>query len=149
MKTYISGIFLLIGILFGMGGVEARVPEPLTIPETLKGTSPHQPVVARYYLEEFVKQRKITVDEANRIEVYMIFRYARRTQDLAEVEGLDIEKRRAVMRQKRMLRENPLVEFANHCGFSLNRAKEIMDILHDSDKGTRYYLKQKENQREI
>ena len=149
MKTYVSGIFLLIGILFSMGGVEARAPEPLTIPEALKGTSPHQPVVARYYLEEFVKQRKITVDEANRIEVYMIFRYARRTQDLAEVEGLDIEKRRAVMRQKRMLRENPLAEFADHCGFSLERAKEIMNILHDSDKGTRYYLKQKENQKEI
>lgn len=45
------------------------------------------------------------------------------------------------MKKKRELRGNPLVEYANRCGFTLERAKELMDLMHDSDKGTSYYGK--------
>lgn len=31
--------------------------------------------------------------------------------------------------------------YANRCGFTLERAKELMDLMHDSDKGTSYYGK--------
>lgn len=143
MRTYI-GFFVGISLILAGGATgEARVPEPETVPMALKGTSPHTPLVAVYYLQEFVKQGKITKDEAERIEVYMIFRNARRMQDLKEVEGLDKTTRRAVMKHKRELRGNPLKEFSDHCGFSLERAKALMDLLHGSDKGTAYYEKYK------
>ena len=123
----------LAAILFAAGTVSARLPEPISMPQDIKGTSPHKPEAAVYYLTELVK--------AERTEVYMIFRNARRMQDLQDVEGLSEEDRRAYMKKKRELRGNPLVEYANRCGFTLERAKELMDLMHDSDKGTSYYGK--------
>ena len=123
----------LAAILFAAGTVSARLPEPISMPQDIKGTSPHKPEAAVYYLTE--------LEEAERTEVYMIFRNARRMQDLQDVEGLSEEDRRAYMKKKRELRGNPLVEYANRCGFTLERAKELMDLMHDSDKGTSYYGK--------
>ena len=125
----------LAAILFAAGTVSARLPEPISMPQDIKGTSPHKPEAAVYYLTELVKEGKMTA------EVYMIFRNARRMQDLQDVEGLSEEDRRAYMKKKRELRGNPLVEYANRCGFTLERAKELMDLMHDSDKGTSYYGK--------
>ena len=125
-------------ILFAAGIVSARLPEPVSMPQDIKGTSPHKPEAAVYYLTELVKEGKMTAEEAERTEVYMIFRNARHLQD---VEGLSEEDRRAYMKKKRELRGNPLVEYANRCGFTLERAKELMDLMHDSDKGTSYYGK--------
>lgn len=131
----------LAAILFAAGTVSARLPEPVSMPQDIKGTSPHKPKAAVYYLTELVKEGKMTAEEAERTEVYMIFRTGRRMQDLQDVEGLSEEDRRAYMKKKRELRGNPLVEYANRCGFTLERAKELMDLMHDSDKGTSYYGK--------
>ena len=120
----------LAAILFAAGTVSARLPEPASKPEA-----------AVYYLAELVKEGRMTAEEAERTEVYVIFRNARRMQDLQDVEGLSEEDRRAYMKKKRELRGNPLVEYANRCGFTLERAKELMDLMHDSDKGTSYYGK--------
>lgn len=131
----------LAAILFAAGTVSARLLEPASMPQDIKGTSPHKPEAAVYYLAELVKEGRMTEEEAERTEVYMIFRNARRMQDLQDVEGLSEEDRRAYMKKKRELRGNPLVEYANRCGFTLERAKELMDLMHDSDKGTSYYGK--------
>ena len=106
--------------------------------KSIRGSDPDAAV---YYLAELVKEGRMTAEEAERTEVYMIFRNARRMQDLQDVEGLSEEDRRAYMKKKRELRGNPLVEYANRCGFTLERAKELMDLMHDSDKGTSYYGK--------
>ena len=121
------------------GAAEARREEPAAVPAELKGTSPHNPQVSRYYLDELVKAGKMTKTEAEKTEVYMIFRHARRMQDLKEVEDYDREARRAYMKHKRELRGNPLEEYADYCGFTMERAKELIDAMHDSDKGTRQY----------
>ena len=71
----------------------------------------------------------------------MIFRNARRMQDLKDVKGLSKEDRRAVMAHKRGIRGNPLIEYANYCGLTLERAEELMNLMHGSDKGTKYYQK--------
>lgn len=78
------------------------------MPQDIKGTSPHKPEAAVYYLAELVKEGRMTAEEAERTEVYMIFRNARRMQDLQDVEGLSEEDRRAYMKKKRELRGNPL-----------------------------------------
>ena len=83
----------------------------------------------------------MTPEEAERTQVYLIFRHARRMQDLKEVQGMSREERRAVMKHKRELRGNPLAEYADRCGLTLERARELMDLMHDSDKGTKYYEK--------
>ena len=89
---------------------EARMPEPPGVPLPLKGTEPHNPNVAGYYLQELVKRKLMTPEEADRTKTYLIFRHARRMQDLKEVSGMSREQRRAYMKHKRELRGNPLVE---------------------------------------
>lgn len=123
---------------------EARMPEPPAVPLPLKGTEPHNPNVAGYYLQELVKRKLMTPEEADRTKTYLIFRHARRIQDLKEVSGMSREQRRAYMKHKRELRGNPLVEYANYCGFSYKRAEELMNLMHDSNKGTKYYNQMKE-----
>lgn len=123
------------------GVSDARMPEPNGMPYSLRGGEPHKPEVAKYYLEELVKEGKMTQEEADRTEIYMIFRNARRQQDFKDVEGLSKEERRAAMSKKRELRGNPLVEYANYCEISLERAKVLMDLMHGSEKGTKYYNK--------
>lgn len=122
---------------------EARMPEPPTVPLELKGTEPHNPKVIGYYLQELVNQNLMTTEEAERTKTYMIFRHARRMQDLKEVSNMSREQRRAYMKYKRELRGNPLVEYADYCGFTYQRAEELMNLMHDSDKGTKYYSQMK------
>lgn len=62
----------LAAILFAAGTVSARLPEPASMPQDIKGTSPHKPEAAVYYLTELVKEGKMTAEEAERTEVYMI-----------------------------------------------------------------------------
>lgn len=62
----------LAAILFAAGTVSARLPEPISMPQDIKGTSPHKPEAAVYYLTELVKEGKMTAEEAERTEVYMI-----------------------------------------------------------------------------
>lgn len=136
--------FLALSMLFfsvAFNISEARMPEPASMPYSLRGGESHNPRVAKYYLEELVSEGKMTKEEAERTEVYMIFRNARRMQDLKDVKGLSKEDRRAVMAHKREIRGNPLIEYANYCGLTLERAKELMNLMHGSDKGTRYYQK--------
>lgn len=45
------------------------------------------------------------------------------------------------MPHKREMRENPLIEYANYCGLTLERAKGLMNLMHGSNKGTKYYQK--------
>ena len=128
--------------LVGLSGIsDARMPEPNGMPYSLRGGEPHKPEVAKYYLQELVQEGKMTQEEADRTEIYMIFRNARRRQDFKDVEGLSKEERRAVMAHKRELRGNPLVEYANYCGISLERARVLMDLMHGSDKGSKYFEK--------
>lgn len=140
MNWKVLGIAAL-GFISLMANADARMPEPNDMPYSLRGGEPHKPEVAKYYLEELVKEGKMTQEEADRTEIYMIFRNARRQQDFKDVEGLSKEERRAVMAKKRELRGNPLVEYANYCGISLERAKVLMDLMHGSEKGTKYYNK--------
>lgn len=133
----LAGIFFLLGNFIS----EARLAEPLTVPDGLKGIEPHNPIIAEYYLEELVKDGAMTLQEAEATLAYMRFRYVRRQQDLKEVEGLSPEIRREVMKKKRQERENPLVEYARYCGLSLERARVLMNLLHDSDKGNKYFKK--------
>lgn len=135
-------------IVFLVGGffwpVEASLPEPASMPATLKGGFPHDPEVAHYYLLELAKEGKVTQEEMEKVEVYMIFRYARFRQDLSETKGMSEEEFICYMSEKQKLRDNPLKEFADHCGFSPERAKVLMNLLHDSNKGTAYYQKYKQ-----
>ena len=57
------------------------------------------------------------------------------------MEGLPRAEKREVMKHKRELRGNPLEEYANYCGISLERAKVHMGLRYGSDKGTKYYEK--------
>lgn len=129
---------------FLAAGAEARMPEPAAVPADLKGTEPHNPLVSKYYLQELVDQHLITPEEAERTQVYLIFRHARRMQDLKDVAGMTRDQRRAYMKHKRELRGNPLTEYADYCGFTYKRAEELLNIMHDSDKGTKYYEKMQE-----
>ena len=54
----------LAAILFAAGTVSARLPEPISMPQDIKGTSPHKPEAAVYYLAELVKEGKMTAEEA-------------------------------------------------------------------------------------
>ena len=134
-------VMAIIGTVSLISIADARMAEPDLMPTELKGGEPHKPAVAKYYLEELVREGKMTQEEADRTEVYMIFRNARRMQDFKDVEGLSKEERRAVMVHKRELRGNPLVEYANYCGISLERARVLMDLMHGSDKGSKYFEK--------
>lgn len=141
-------ISIFIGILFvtAFGGfVDARMPEPVNMPVDLKGMEPHKPKAAMYYLKDLVQEGKMTQEEAERTEVYMIFRNARRMQDLKEVQGLSREERRTLMKHKREMRGNPLKEYADYCGFTYEHARELMNTMHGSDKGDKYYDQMMEN----
>lgn len=59
-------------VLCTAGTISARLPEPASMPQDIKGASPHKPEVAVYYLTELVKEGKMTAEEAERTEVYMI-----------------------------------------------------------------------------
>lgn len=63
---------VLAAILLAAGTVSARLPEPASMPQDIKGTSPHKPEAAVYYLAELVKEGRMTAEEAERTEVYMI-----------------------------------------------------------------------------
>lgn len=68
--------FLALSMLFfsvAFNISEARMPEPASMPYSLRGGEPHNPRVAKYYLEELVSEGKMTKEEAERTEVYMIF----------------------------------------------------------------------------
>ena len=136
-EIVLIGLSLMAGVI----SVDARMAPPENLPAELKEAEPHRPQVAEYYLAELVAEGKMTQSEANRTEVYMIFRDRRRQKDLKAVEGMDKTARRAFMAQKRKERGNPLEEYANICGFPLERARVLMDYMHGSDKGTKYYKK--------
>lgn len=138
MKAYLITAGVLLSLL-AFGNIEARIPEPASVPAEFKGGEPHNPQIALYYLQELVKKGKITQYEADRTEVYMIFRNARRQQDLQEAKGMTKDERRAFMKHKRELRGNPLKEYADYCGFTYERAKVLMNAMHGSDKGDKYY----------
>lgn len=132
-------------LLLACPPAEARRPEPAAVPPALKGTAPHNPRVAPYYLDELVREGKITRSEAHVTQAYMMFRHARRQQDLKQAAGMTKEDRRAYMKRMRKLRGNPLVEYASFCGLTLERARDLSDIMHDSRKGSRYYEKAKQS----
>ena len=62
--------FLALSMLFfsvAFNISEARMPEPASMPYSLRGGEPHNPRVAKYYLEELVSEGKMTKEEAERI----------------------------------------------------------------------------------
>lgn len=138
-KLLITACIVL--VVSSFGSVDARMPEPADMPASMKGAEPHKPEAAHFYLQELVREGKMTQYEADRTEIYMIFRNARRMQDLKEAQSMSKEERRAFMKHKRELRGNPLQEYADHCGFTYKRARELMDAMHGSDKGDKYYEK--------
>ncbi len=132
--------FVALYIGFGVSADSyARMPEPEFMPQELKGMEPHRPEVATYYLQKLVSEGKMTKEEARRTERYMIFRNERRMRDLQAVRGMNKEERRAYMKHKRELRGNPLKEYAEYCGFSYERARDLMNLMHGSQKGDKYY----------
>lgn len=140
MKSIIAFIEIVLCLITAQQ-VEANLHEPENVPAELRGMEPHKPAVAKYYLHELVRQGKMTESEAEQTELYMIFRDARRMQDLKEVKGFSKIKRRAYMKKKREIRGNPLKEYAEYCGISYERARELMDAMHKSNKGSLYYEK--------
>jgi hypothetical protein len=140
----LAALLLTLGMTLSHGPAYARMPEPKTVPASLKGTSPHTPSVSHYYFEELVRQGKMTESEALQSQKYMVFRYARRQKDLQAVTGMDLEKRRAYMQARRQERGNPLKEYADFCGFTYERARDLMDIEHGSQKGSQYYQQLKQ-----
>lgn len=142
MNSKKKAILLLAALIVGVGvnvPSYARMPEPEGVPYELKGTEPHKPEVAVYYLHQLVLEGKMTEKEAKSTYQYMIFRNERRMKDLQEVEGMSREERRAVMKRKREARGNPLKEYADFCGISLERARVLMNFMHGSQKGDKYY----------
>lgn len=138
--------FLAALLLFASASAaDARIAPPPDMPPPLRDTEPHRPEAAKYYLEALVKDGTMTQEEANRTLAYMVFRHNRRQQDLKDAEGMDKETRRAFMAEKRKERGNPLEEYAKACGLTLERARELMDAMHGSDKGTKYYEKAKQS----
>ena len=141
----LAALLLTLGMTLSHGPAYARMPEPKTVPASLKGTSPHTPSVSHYYFEELVRQGKMTGDEALQSQKYMVLRYERRQKDLQAVAGLDQEHRRAYMKARRQERGNPLKEYAEFCGFTYERARDLMDLEHGSRKGTQYYQQLKQS----
>ncbi len=117
----------------------ARMAEPASVPQELKGTSPHNPKVSMYYFHELVQQGVMTEAEATASQKYMVFRHNRRQKDLRAVQGMTQEDRRSYMKEQKNKRENVVQEYARFCGLTLVRAEQLMNLLHDSDKGTKYY----------
>lgn len=141
MRKWIA-CFLLVCLCFSSHlafAAAPRLPEPASVPIALKGTEPHKPEVSLYYLASLLWQKKITFMEVVHSQRYMAFRYLRRQADLRRVAGMPQEERRAYMRQQRLLRGNPLKEYAQFCHLTLARARDLMDLMHESDKGTGYY----------
>ena len=81
----------------------------------------------------------MTVDEARSTYTYMIYRFYRRRRDLRAVQGMDRERRRAYMRERRAQRGNPLLEYALFTGIPLKRAVALVDLFHYNDMGTLQY----------
>ena len=142
MKTSIFALCLAIALsVTNVLLAEARMSEPSTVPQQLKGMEPHNPRVSKYYFQEMVKQGLMTKREAEASQLYMIFRHFRRKGDLWAVKDMDIKERRAYMKGLREKRDNPVKEYADFCSLTLERSEELMNILHDSQKGTKYYKK--------
>ncbi len=139
LSLVLAGLLLASGLMAIHAPAYARMPEPSTVPAALQGTSPHTPTVSRYYLDELVHQGKMTKSEAEKTQQYLVFRHKRRQQDLKNIAGLDEEARRQYMAAHRRERGNPLKEYADFCGFTYERTRDLMNVEHDSDKGTHYY----------
>lgn len=135
----VAAMLMVAGMVVNNGRTYARMPEPETVPVSLKGTSPHKPTVSSYYFGELVRQGKMTEAEAQKSQAYMVFRYERRQKDLQAVAGMTTEQRRGYMQARRRERGNPLKEYADFCGFTYERARDLMDLEHGSEKGTQYY----------
>ena len=142
MRSKMRLLILLIALSavpFFSAPSEAKMAEPASVPETLKNTSPHTPSVSVYYLQELVKEGVMTREEADRTQQYMMFRYERRQKDLQTVEGMSHAERMNYMKKRRKERGNPLQEYAGYCGFTYERARDLMNAMHGSEKGTEYY----------
>ena len=138
MKKIVILMICTAGILLNQTAY-ARVQEPASVPDSLKGIEPHKPSVSIYYLQRLVNEGKMTPQEMESTQVYMIFRNARRMGDLESVKNMNQEERRAYMKYHRRLRGNPLKEYADYCGMTYERARDLMNSMHESDKGTQYY----------
>ncbi len=81
----------------------------------------------------------MTQEEADRTQQYMMFRYERRQKDLKAVEGMSRTDRMNYMKERRGERGSPLKEYADACGLTYERARDLMNAMHGSEKGTEYY----------
>lgn len=130
---------LLCGLLLVAGTAGAQIPVPASMPAELRELSPHNPQVVRYYVADFAARGLMTAAEAEATERYMRFRYERRRADLAAVRNLSQDERRAYMAARRAERPDPLTEYAEYTGLSLERARDLMNLMHDTAKGDAYY----------
>lgn len=138
-KELLLGGLLLLLTPFGQCAAAHDFHEPPAVPPALKGTEPHNPRVLGYYLDNFISQGQMTVDEARSTHTYMIYRFYRRRRDLRAVQGMDRERRRAYMRERRAQRGNPLLEYALFTGIPLKRAAALVDLFHYNDMGILQY----------
>lgn len=132
-------LIVLSAVPFFSAPAEARMAEPSSVPDSLKDTSPHTPSVSVYYLQKLVNEGIMTQEEADRTQQYMMFRYERRQKDLKAVEGMSRTDRMNYMKERRGERGNPLKEYADACGLTYERARDLMNAMHGSEKGTEYY----------
>ena len=115
------------------------MPEPSCVPAELKGILPHTPSVSIYYFGKLLLDGKMKLSDVMQSQRYMIFRYARRTDDLRTVAHMNKDQRHNYMAMQKKLRGNPLKEYADYCHLTYECARDLMDILHASNKGTLYY----------
>ncbi|MCI5836981.1 MAG: somatostatin [Veillonellaceae bacterium] len=127
------------GLLLVAGVAAAQIPLPADMPEEVRNLSAHHPRFVHYYVADFAARGLMTQAEAAATEAYMCFRYARRQEDLAAVRDLSSDERRAYMARKRAERPDPLTEYAEYSGLSPERARELMNLMHDTAKGDVYY----------
>lgn len=140
-------ILLSMTCFFFCATAPIALAKSFSLPENLQALSPHHPAVVAYVVQDCVEHQQMTPKEAEKTLAYMKWRHARRQQDLTAVAHMSPEERRAYMHQKRIERGNPLVEYAHYLETSIERAQELMNLLHPKAKGDRYAEKMKRGEK--
>lgn len=140
MHIKLYGLGLAAGLMLVAAplGATAAVPIPAGMPPAVRELSAHHPQAVYYYVLDWVAQGRMTAREGMATWQYMQFRFERRQRDLAAVEGMSRDERRAYMKARREERGNPMTEFARMSGLSPERSRVLMNLFHGNGKGDKY-----------
>lgn len=138
IKMYGIGFIAGLAIAAAPFVATASVPMPANMPPAVRALPAHHPQAVYYYVLDWVEQGRMSTREGMATWQYMSFRFERRQRDLAAVEGMSRDERRAYMRARREERGNPMTEFARMSGLSPERARVLMNLFHGNGKGDKY-----------